>query len=68
MMPSADGKTVVASVSIELINPHKIRPTDRNGKNSSIGALKILPKIMPIHAIETPIDIVIQKGPKLERR
>lgn len=66
IIPSALGNTVVASVRTELINPQRIKPAERKGKNSWIGALKIFPKIMPIHAIVTPIEIVIQKGPKLD--
>lgn len=67
MIPSALGKTVVASVSTELINPQRIKPAERKGRNSFIGDLKMLPKIIPIQAIVTPIEIVIQKGPRLER-
>ena len=66
IIPSAFGNTVVASVRTELIKPQRIKPADRKGKNSRIGALKIFPKIMPIHAIVTPIEIVIQNGPKLD--
>lgn len=66
MMPSALGNTVVASVRTELIKLQRIKPADKKGKNSCIGALKIFPKIMPIHAIVTPIEIVIQNGPKLD--
>ena len=66
MIPSAFGKTVVASVRIELIKLQRIRPADKKGKNSRIGALKRFPKIMPIQAIVTPIEMVIQKGPKLD--
>lgn len=66
IIPSAFGKTVVASERTELIKPQRINPADRKGKNSRIGALKIFPKIMPIHAIVTPIEIVIQNGPKLD--
>ena len=65
-MPADDGKTVVASVITELITPQIISPIERKGRNSFIGALKILPNITPIHAIVTPIEIVIQKGPKLD--
>ena len=66
IIPSAFGNTVVASVRTELTKPQRIRPTDKKGRNSRIGALKIFPKIMPIHAIVTPIEIVIQNGPKLD--
>ena len=66
MIPSALGNTVVASVRTQLMKLHKIKPADKKGKNSRIGALKIFPKIMPIHAIVTPIEMVIQKGPKLD--
>ena len=44
-----------------------INPADRNGKNSDIGDLNNDPKITPIQPIITPVEIVIQKGPKDER-
>lgn len=66
IIPSAFGNTVVASVRTELTKPQRIRPTDKKGRNSRIGALKIFPKIMPMHAIVTPMDIVIQKGPRFD--
>lgn len=68
MIPSEEGKTVVASVIIAEINPHKIKPIVKKGRNSFMGDLNKVPKMMPIQAIVTPIDIVIQKGPKEERR
>lgn len=66
IIPSDEGKTVVASVITELMKPHKINPTERNGRNSFAGALKIFPKIIPMQAIDTPIETVIQKGPRLD--
>ena len=66
MMPSAEGNTVVASVNTVLINPHKIRPAERNGRKSPSGLLKMVPKIVPMHAIVTPIEMVIQNGPRLD--
>lgn len=67
IIPSAEGKTVVASVNVEEIKPHKIRPMVKKGRNSCIGDLNKLPKMMPMHAIVTPIEIVIQNGPRDER-
>lgn len=68
MMGSAAANTVVASVTVEEMNPQIIKPAERNGKNSDIGDLNKDPKIIPIQAIITPVEIVIQKGPKEERR
>ena len=67
IIPSAFGNTVVASVRTELIKPQRINPAERKGRNSFMGDLKIFPKIIPIQAIVTPIEMVIQKGPRLER-
>ena len=67
MMGSAAANTVVASVTVEEMNPQIIKPAERNGKNSDIGDLNKDPKIIPIQAIITPVEIVIQKGPKEER-
>lgn len=66
-MGSAAANTVVASVIVEEMNPQMIKPAERNGKNSDIGDLNKDPKIIPIQAIITPVEIVIQKGPKEER-
>lgn len=68
MMGSAATKTVVASVIVVEIRPQIIKPAARKGKNSDIGDLNNDPKIIPMQAIITPVDIVIQKGPKVERR
>ncbi len=49
------------------MNPHKINPADKKGKKSYKGVfLKIVPKILPRQAIITPVEIVIQKGPKVD--
>lgn len=57
----------MASVIVEEIRPQVIKPAAKNGKKSDIGDLKREPKIIPMQAIITPVDIVIQKGPKVER-
>ncbi len=67
MIGSAVTNTDVASVIVEEISPQIIRPAAKNGKKSDIGDLKREPKIIPIHAIITPVDIVIQNGPSVER-
>lgn len=58
--------TVVASIIVVETKPHKINPAVRNGRNSTIGALKRPPNISPIQLIMTAVDIVIQNGPKLD--
>ncbi len=50
------------------MNPQMIKPAARKGRNSETGDLKIFPKIKPKQEIITPVEIVIQKGPKDERR
>lgn len=67
IMGSALTNTDVASVIVEEMNPQIIKPAAKNGRKSDIGDLKREPKIMPIHAIITPVEIVIQNGPKVER-
>lgn len=64
---SAVTNTEVASVIVEERSPQIIKPAARKGRKSDIGDLKREPKIIPIHAIITPVDIVIQKGPNVER-
>ena len=66
MIPCEFGKTTVASLITLEMSPQRIKPQDKNGRNSSIGVLNKLPKIKPIHAMVTPIEIVIQKGPRLD--
>ena len=66
IMASAPIKTVVASITVEEINPQMIRPADRKGRNSCMGDLKIVPKITPIQAIITPVEIVIHHGPSID--
>ena len=66
MIGSELEKTVVASVKVDEMNPHKINPADKKGKKSYKGVLKIVPKILPRQAIITPVEIVIQKGPKVD--
>lgn len=67
MMGSAAANTVVASVIVVEIKPQMIKPADRKGKNSDIGDLNKDPKMIPMQAIITPVEIVIQKGPNDER-
>lgn len=61
---SAAVNTVVDSDMVEDIRPHKIRPAERKGKNSWNGVSNRFPKIIPKQAIMTPVEMVIQKGPK----
>ena len=68
MIASAPIKTPVASITVEEINPQMIKPAERKGRNSCIGDLKIVPKITPIHAIITPVEIVIHHGPSIDLR
>ncbi|MFR1026128.1 MAG: hypothetical protein ACLSE8_06825 [Parasutterella sp.] len=51
---------------VVLINPQVIKPTAKNGKKISNGVLKIEPNISPILPIIKEVDIVIQKGPKVD--
>lgn len=67
IMDSAPTNTVVASVKVEEIVPQIIKPAAKKGKKSDIGDLNNDPKIIPIQPIITPVEIVIQKGPKVER-
>ena len=59
-------KTVVASVRQLAMNPQIINPEAKKGRNSDMGDLKRLPKIKPIQATITPVEIVIQKGPRVD--
>ena len=45
---------------------HRINPHDKKGRNSCIGVLNKLPKIKPIQATVTPIEMEIQNGPRLD--
>ena len=67
IMDSAPTNTDVASVKVEEIVPQIINPAAKNGKKSDIGDLNKEPKIIPIQAIMTPVEIVIQKGPSEDR-
>ncbi len=66
-MASAETKAKEDSEIVEEIKPQMIRPAERNGKKSFIGVENRLPKINPKHAIITPVEIVIQKGPSVDR-
>ena len=68
IIASAPIKTFVASITVEEMNPQMIRPAERKGRNSCMGDLKIDPKITPIHAIITPVEIVIHQGPSIDLR
>ncbi len=68
MMPCELGNTRVDSLIIPEMRPKMICPQDRKERNSAIGALKSFPNINPIQAIVTPIEIEIQKGPRLDLR
>jgi hypothetical protein len=46
------------------IKVQNIKPAVRKGRKSSVGDLNKPPKIRPIQAIITPVEIVIQKGPR----
>ena len=63
MTASAATKTAIDNKIHPEIKPQIIKPAAKKGKNSDIGDLKREPKMIPIHAIITPVDIVIQKGP-----
>ena len=64
---SAPTKVVVASMIVEAMKFQMISPEAKNGRNSYIGDLKSPPKITPIQPIMTPVEIVIQNGPRVER-
>ena len=66
MTLSAAMKLVHASIITIEINAQKIIPSEKNGKNSCIGDLKIIPNTIPIVAIITPILMVSQNGPKAD--
>ena len=68
MIGSAATKTEVESVMVDEIRLQIMRPAARKGRKSDFGALKSEPKITPIQAIIIPVEIVIQNGPKEERR
>ena len=65
---SAEVKTVVDSEMQDEMRLQIIRPADRKGRNSCIGLSNRFPKIIPRQVIMTPVEIVIQKGTKVDRR
>ncbi len=67
MIGSDVTKTVVASRMVLETKLQIIKPAAKKGRKSDIGALNNDPKITPMQAIITPVDIVIQKGPKEDR-
>lgn len=67
MMASELGKTVVASINVEDINPQTMKPAVTKGKKFDNGDLNRPPKINPMQHIVTAVEIVIQKGPRLDR-
>lgn len=66
IMASEFTNTVVASLIVEDMKPQIISPDVIKGRNSCIGDLNNLPKIKPIQATITAVDIVIQKGPSVD--